>query len=108
MNQDKQRLNWRVSMLNRTQLEKVLTELESTTGWFMLRVMSGLGSVSLLYLPKTYLDKVSKFIESHTYDELESLMPEDFVEQATGEKLSKILKMVEVEKKKQSLEQDFV
>ena len=95
-------------MLNKEQLEAVLFELSETTIWFFTKISGGFSSTDLIDLPKPYLDKVSKFIESHTFEELENLEPEDFVVQATGEKFSKILKMVEVAKKKQSLEQDFV
>ena len=109
MKQDKLKLNWRGSMLNKEQLEAVLFELSETSNWFFTRIEGEFSSTDLIeYLPKTHIDKVSKFVESHTFEELESLMPEDFVTQATGEKLSKILKMIEVEKKKQSLEQDFI
>lgn len=102
-------MNWRGSMLNKEQLEAVLFELSETTNWFFTRIKGEFSSTDLIdYLPKTHIDKVSKFIESHTFEDLEGLEPKDFVKQATGEELSKILKIVEVEKKKQSLEQDFV
>jgi len=95
-------------MLNKEQLEAVLFELSEEVVWFYTKLSTSVSPTDLLYLPKTYTDKVSKFIESHTYDELVQTDPEDFIEQATDEKLTKILKMLEVERKKQSLEQDFV
>lgn len=97
-------------MLNKEQLEAVLFELSETPNWFFTKINGEFSPTTdlIYYLPKTYIDKVSKFIESHTFEDLEGLEPKDFVEQATGEELSKILKMVEVGKKKQSLEQDFV
>lgn len=95
-------------MLNKEQLEAVLFELSEEVVWFYTKLSKSVSPTDLLDLPKPYINKVSRFIESHTYDELGQTDPEDFIEQATGEKLSKILKMIEVEKKKQSLEQDFV
>lgn len=95
-------------MLNKEQLEAVLFELSEEVTWFYTKLSISVSPTDLLYLSKPYTDKVSKFIESHTYDELRQIDPEDFIEQATDEKLTKVLKMVEVEKKKQSIEQDFV
>ena len=61
----------------------------------------------LLELPPKYLKRMDAFISSHSREELSELEPYDFIEQATGESYDKIVKLINVAKKKQSLEQDF-
>ena len=108
LNQDKLKLNWRDSMLNKEQLEEVFTELEnSSVEWFFKKLSTGFNAMDLLDLPTNYIQKISDFVSSHDFEYLKELDLRDFAEQATGVDLSKIAKMIQVAKKKQSLEQDF-
>lgn len=108
MNQYKLKLNWRDSMLKKEQLEEVFAELEnSSVDWFFKKISTGFNAMDLLDLPTNYIKKISDFVSSHDFEYLKELDPRVFAEQATGEDLSKIAKMIEVAKKKQSLEQDF-
>ena len=108
LNQDKLKLNWRDSMLNKEQLEEVFTELEnSSVEWFFKKLSTGFNAMDLLDLPTNYIQKISDFVSSHDFEYLKELDSRDFAEQATGVDLSKIAKMIQVAKKKQSLEQDF-
>lgn len=96
-------------MLSTKQLEAVLDRLERTSiEWYFKRLSTGFNAMDLLDLPKPYIQKISDYVSSHDFEYLKELDPRDFAEQATGEDLSKIAKMIEVAKKKQSLEQDFV
>ena len=61
----------------------------------------------LLELPPKYLKRIEAFISTHSEEELNGLEPEDFIEQSTGENYDKIVKLINVAKKVQSLEQDF-
>lgn len=108
MNQYKLKLNWRDSMLKKEQLEEVFTELKnSSLEWFFKELSTGFNAMDLLDLPTNYIQKISDFVSSHDFEYLKELDPRVFAEQATGEDLSKIAKMIKVAKKKQSLEQDF-
>lgn len=108
LNQDNIRLIWRGSMLKKEQLEEVFTELEnSSVEWFFKKISKGFNAIDLLDLPTKYIQKISDFVSSHDFEYLKELDPRVFAEQATGEDLSKIAKMIKVAKKKQSLEQDF-
>lgn len=104
----KQYPNWRDSMLNDEQLQEILHELE--LDWFFENLNSQ--SVawwveSLMVLPQPYLDKVKSFVGSYSIDELKELQPNDFVEQATGEKLHVVSMMIRSANKKLELEKDF-
>lgn len=108
MNQYKLKLNWRDSMLKKEQLVEVFTELKnSSLEWFFKELSTGFNAMDLLDLPTNYIQKISDFVSSHDFEYLKELDPRVFAEQATGEDLSKIAKMIKVAKKKQSLEQDF-
>ena len=96
-------------MLNKEQLEEVLTNLnDSSVEWFFKKLSTGFNALDLLYLPTDYIKKISEFVSTHDFEYLRELDPREFAEEATGEDLSWIAKMIEVAKKKQSLEKDFV
>lgn len=59
-------------------------------------------------LPVRYVIKALSFIDNHNYEELHSLGLKRFIEQATGESYDKVVKLINVQKKIQSLEQDFI
>lgn len=108
MNQYKLKLNWRDSMLKKEQLVEVFTELKnSSLEWFFKELSTGFNAMDLLDLPTNYIQKISDFVSSHDFEYLKELDPRVFAEQATGEDLSKIAKMIKVAKKKQDIEQDF-
>lgn len=96
-------------MINKKQLEEVLTELkDSSVEWFFKEISTGFNAMDLLDLPTNYIQKIYDFVSSHDFEYLKELDPRVFAEQATGVDLSKIAKMIKVEKKKQSIEQDFI
>lgn len=62
----------------------------------------------LLELPTRYLKRIEAFISTHSKEELNELEPEDFIEQSTGERYDKVVKLINVAKKLKELEQDFI
>ena len=96
-------------MLSMNQLEEVLSELGSTnTDWFFYGFLESFKPEDLLLLPTNYIQKITNFIGTHDFEFVSNLLPKDFVKQATGEDFAKVVKMINVERKKQSLEQDFI
>lgn len=103
-------------MLNKKQLENVLYKLkEESIEWFFWNPIDSVYSPDFgyidpndfMYLPEKYIKKMSDFVSFHTFEYLLEMEPEDFIEQATGEKVSKILKLLEVGKKIKSINSDF-
>lgn len=61
----------------------------------------------LLALPPKYLKRIEAFISTHSEEELNGLELKDFIEQSTGENYDKVIKMMNIAKKIQSIDQDF-
>ena len=95
---------WRDSM-HSDKLRDVLDFLE--IAWFF-RQGTEVYARDLLELSSKYIERLESFISSHSKEELNELEPKDFIEQGTGESYDKIVKLIKVAKKKQSLEQDFI
>ena len=92
-------------MLSREQFERILDE---GIDFFFFDLVNDFNSRELMELPPKYIERMDAFISSHSIEELKELEPEDFIEQATGESYDKIVKLINVAKKVQSLEQDFI
>ena len=94
------------------QLEEVLYKLSTESlDWFFSYVIEPnvfIDPTDLMCLPKEYIQKIEKFVSFHTFEALSEMEPKDFIEQSTGEKASKILKLLKVGKKIKSIEQDFL
>lgn len=58
-------------------------------------------------LPSKYTLKAYDFIFNHTYEELRELGLRNFIEQATGESCSKVLKLKKIRDKEIEIEKDF-
>ena len=58
-------------------------------------------------LSTKYLKRIEAFISTHSEEELNGLELKDFIEQSTGENYDKVIKMMNVAKKIQSIDQDF-
>lgn len=74
--------------------------------WFFMSDMR-FDARDLLELPPKYLKRIEDFISSHSREELSELEPQYFIEQATGERYDKVVKLINVQKKVKELEQDF-
>lgn len=98
-------MDWRDSM-HSDKLRELLEDLDLDILWFF---KSGIGFYArdLLELPPKYRKRIEAFISTHSKEELNDLEPEDFIEQATGERYDKVVKLINIAKKVQSLEQDF-
>ena len=96
---------WRGSM-HSDRLRDMLEDLNLDAEWFFNSDMV-FDSRDLLELPQMYLERLGVFISTHSSEELNELEPKDFIEQATGESYDKVVKLINVAKKKQDLEQDF-
>lgn len=94
------------SML-RDKLRYILEDINFDIKLFFKSDM-GFDSRDLLELPPKYLKKIEAFISTHSREELDDLEPIELIEQATGESYDKIVKLINVAKKVQSLEQDFI
>lgn len=99
-------------MLKVDYLENVINHFEDSGMWFFMRLKSGnafnINPKDLLTLPPDYLRKMREFVSSFTLTELEDMDAVEFIQESTGEEYSKIEKLINVAKKKQSIEQDFV
>ena len=58
-------------------------------------------------LPVRYVIKALSFIYNHNYEELHSLGLKCFIEQSTGERCDKVVKLNKVWRKMKEIEQDF-
>ena len=92
--------------MHRDKLRDMLEDLNLDVGWFFNSDIV-FDARDLLELPQMYLERLGVFISSHSKEELNELEPKDFIEQATGEPYIKVVKLINVAKKKQDLEQDF-
>ena len=90
--------------MNSDRLREILEYLD--VGWFF-KPDIGFYARDLLELPPKYLKRMDAFISSHSREELRELEPQDLIEQSTGESYCKVVKLINVAKKVQSLEQDF-
>lgn len=93
--------------MNRDRLGDLLADLDFDLLCFFQPDIN-FDSRDLLELPPKYLKRIEYFISSHSNEELNELEPKDFIEQATGESYDKVVKLINVQKKIQSLEQDFI
>ena len=103
---NKLKLSWRDSM-HSDKLREMLEDFNLDIEWFFKSDMV-FDARDLLELPQMYLERLGVFISSHSKEELNELEPKDFIEQGTGESYDKIVKLINVAKKVQSLEQDFI
>jgi hypothetical protein len=101
-------------MLKVDYLANVLHKMDEGSWFFMTlgyekvkRPVIG-SATDLLLLPQQYLVRMRNFILDFTFEDLEKMGATEFVEQSTGESYNKVVKLINVEKKKQSLEQDFI
>lgn len=77
--------------------------------WFFLSVHAKecITPEDLLCLPPIYLRKMHDFVTRFTMEELEYMEAKKFIQDSTGECVDKVIKLIKIAKKKQSLEQDF-
>lgn len=100
-------------MLKVDYLENVLHHLDEGSWFFMTigyeKVKRPVieNATDLLLLPKQYLVRMRNFILDFTFEDLEKMGATDFVEQSTGESYEKVVRLINVEKKIQSIDQDF-
>lgn len=88
------------------ELREILDDLDIV--WFFKpNDLECLDARDLLDLPPKYHGRIEAFVSSHSGEELREYEIKDFIEQATGESYDKVMKLINVEKKKQSIEQDF-
>ena len=90
--------------MNSDRLRGILEDLDME--WFFKSDI-GFYAIDLLELPPKYTKRIEAFISSHRKEELSELEPQDLIEQSTGESYCKVVKLITIAKKKQSLEQDF-
>lgn len=99
-------------MLKVDYLSNVLNHFENSGMWFFMKLKSEenckIAPKDLLLLPPNYLRKMRDFVSRFTLEELEDMHAIEFIQESTSENFEKILKLIKVAKKKQSLEQDFV
>lgn len=100
-------------MLKVDYLSNVLRHFENSGMWFFMKLKCGglnckIEPKDLLDLPTNYLRKMRDFVSRYTIEELENMDAIEFIQESTGEPFDKIVKLIKVAKKKQSLEQDFV
>ena len=91
--------------MNSDRLREILEGLD--VEWFFMSDIR-FDARDLLELPPKYTKRIEAFISSHRKEELSELEPQDLIEQATGERYDKIVKLINVAKKVQSLEKDFI
>lgn len=96
-------MSWRDSMPS-DKLRDVLDFLE--IAWFF-RQGTEVYARDLLELPSKYIERLESYVPTLSKEELSELEPKDFIEQATGESYEKVVKLINVAKKVQSLKQDF-
>lgn len=100
-------------MLKVDYLSNVINYFENSGAWFFMNLKCDkidykIMPKDLLGLPPNCLIKMRDFVSRYTLEELEEMDAKSFIQDSTGENLDKIVKLLKVEKKKQSLEQDFV
>ena len=86
-------------------LRELITDF--AIAWFFIPNYTNFDARDILDLPPKYLKRIEAFISSHNKEELIKIKPKDFIEQSTGESYDKIVKLINVAKKVQSIEQDF-
>ena len=114
LDKDKLKLSWMDSMLKVDYLKRVLYKMDEGS-WFFItlgyeKVKKPIieNATDLLLLPQQYLVRMRNFILNFTFEDLEKMGATEFVEQSTSESYDKIVKLINVAKKRQSIEQDFI